>query len=101
LIARELAPKAFTEGLQGIKGGFSPNDEDENIRDAFDPLSRTDNVKGVNWMLADQHQDFGDKQIKKIYVFLAHECTESCEKMILAYDKPDRGYASHTIAGRW
>ena len=34
---------------------------------AFNALSRTDNVKGVNWLLADHHTEFGNKRIQTIY----------------------------------
>ena len=37
--------------------------------EAFNAISRTVNVKGVNWMLADHHQAFGDKTIQKIISF--------------------------------
>jgi hypothetical protein len=36
---------------------------------AFNAISRTVNVKGVNWVLADHHQAFGDKTIQKIISF--------------------------------
>ena len=35
---------------------------------AFDAMSRTVNVKGVNWLLADHHNAFGNKMIKTIVI---------------------------------
>ncbi|KIW32593.1 uncharacterized protein PV07_04123 [Cladophialophora immunda] len=36
---------------------------------AFDAILRTDNVRGVNWMLADHHNAFGKKQIISVTVW--------------------------------
>jgi hypothetical protein len=36
---------------------------------AFDAMLRTDNVRGVNWMLGDHHQAFGDKQITTLTIW--------------------------------
>ena len=36
---------------------------------AFDAVLRTDNVRGVNWMLADHHQAFGNKKITGLTIW--------------------------------
>jgi hypothetical protein len=36
---------------------------------AFDAILRTENVKGVNWMLGDHHTELGDKRIKALYIY--------------------------------
>ena len=38
-------------------------------REAFDVILCTDNVRGVNWMLADHHNAFGNKQITSVTVW--------------------------------
>jgi hypothetical protein len=36
---------------------------------AFDAILRTENVRGVNWMLGDHHTELGDKRIKALYIY--------------------------------
>lgn len=38
-------------------------------KQAYLSLSNTDNVKGVNWLLADHHNEMGNKQIVAIHTF--------------------------------
>ena len=54
----------------GQKGKFSKDAADGTPeKQAYNALSLTDNVKGVNWLLADHHNEMGNKQIVAIHTF--------------------------------
>jgi hypothetical protein len=52
----------------GQKLVLRDTDTDQALIDAFDAMSSTVNVKGVNWMLDDHHTAFGNKKIKTMVI---------------------------------
>jgi hypothetical protein len=62
--------KVFGEGTTGDKVVFNANAPVGSAEgEAFAALMRTDNVRGVNWMLGDHHRALGDKRITSITVW--------------------------------
>jgi hypothetical protein len=51
------------------KGVFHASATAKTEADAFNAILRTENVRGVNWMLGDHHTELGDKRIKALHIY--------------------------------
>jgi len=60
LFGQNKSPRVFSVNSTAANGSIEAQ--------CFDALLRTQNVRPTNWMLADHHTSFGNKQIRKITV---------------------------------
>jgi hypothetical protein len=51
------------------RGVFRASAKTKPEADAFNAILRTENVRGVNWMLGDHHTELGDKRIKALHIY--------------------------------